>query len=158
MTDAAFERDMIAYLTERGYRVTKARTPRVTGATATRKLRKEHGLLHGAEQVDGCPLCAFRADARAHAGHAEQDDTCRFCTYEQVAARSPFPSTLRRLPEQARYNRAYRTFRRARARYGAGTARADYRGHLTISGHPRVAHLQALLDRLSNPSTWEQAA
>lgn len=156
--DAAFLAEIESYLAPYGLKVTKARAMRGTStepkpltATAVRKMRREHPNDH-TEHVDGCPLCAFRADASDHAGHSVQVDTCRFCTYEQVVARSPFPSTLRRLPEQARYNRAYRAWQHARRRYGAGTVRTDYRGQRPeIIGHPRVAHLQALLDRLSNP-------
>lgn len=157
MTDTDFERDMIEYLTARGWKVSKARVLGSMTATALRKLRKEHPMMHRPESVDGCPLCAFRADAQAHARHGGQDGTCRFCTYEDVAARGPFPSTLRRLPEQARYNKAYRAFRRARARYGAGNVHQYGNGRVTIDGHPRVTHLQALLDRLSNPNEWNKA-
>lgn len=146
--DAAFTAELIEYLQARGYRVTKARAPRSTG---TARLRKAH--MAGAHRTDseaGCPLCAFRADVRTHAAHRTREDACRFCTYEQRDR--IHPSRLRRLPEQGRYDRAYRLWQRARRHYGAGSVRTDHRGlRPQIAAHPRLARLEALLDRLSHP-------
>lgn len=91
MTDATFERDMIAYLEQRGWKVTRARkaSPR-----SQRKLLDAHlnGAHRGAHD-EACRACRFARTIATHGRHPLNDaPDCALCIDKRTDYL--YPSTL----------------------------------------------------------------